>query len=805
MMIESTPTEESAVPALHVDLAQVCVVDGVWQDMPDHLAAFDEARLGASAHGRGQLYVLLDVSGEVEGRAEVERELIETIRREYGARRGSITFALSEALRAANGVLFQLNLSVAREARRMSGISAVVLRGQDLYIAQAGPAVVYAEVAGTLHRFPAESDWFNEDQPLINPQGNASAPLGVRREFACDLFHTPVAAGDVFVLATRALTQLAGTEELAQAFKDRGAEDIADFLEDAANSSDLSAIVAELVDPRDLQELAPQGPDQVQPEFNATAEPTGGEPEPEGEWIPWPESTVQAMTPAPPTAAPDVESPVPAASEAEPAEERLAQLREERRLKRQAQLGALGHAIRGVGTTLVGGMAAIGAVLLRATQVVDWERLRDWFNRALNTFFFAAWRLLALLVRLILPGAVPKQPLMPRRASKEPIWLKGAALVLPVLLVALAFSAYYTQDLRRAEQAAALVQQAQTALNQAKILKESDKNAARLQLKQALALVDEAQTVNPAGQPPSIRFEIQDQLNEVNDIDVLYHLLSIAPASPEPSDLAQVVADDNNIYFLDRGAGRIYHYVVNESATQSGPDKDNGVILQTGAKVGNVTVDRIRDIAWAVSADNTKSWLVAVTGNALLQYDPGAGAWRAPTIVDTSAWGEIRAVASYNGNLYLLDATKNQLWKYLPTANGYSPQATPYLPANSGADFSHAVDLAIDGEVWVLNSDGTLLRFRMGQRVPFEMNGLDVPLKNPAALSVPPEANALYIADAGNQRLVEFDKTGRYVRQFKPWAKEGTAFEGLRALFASESKRKFYFISSGGVYLANIP
>ncbi len=146
-MIETPPSESSPL-ALHVELAQVCVIDGIWQDVPDHIAVFEDSRLIASATAdelaaartRGNLYILLDVSGEVEGRSEVERELIETIRREYSRRRGSITFGLSEALRAANASLFDLNLQAPREARRMAGISAVVLRGDDLYVAQAGPA-----------------------------------------------------------------------------------------------------------------------------------------------------------------------------------------------------------------------------------------------------------------------------------------------------------------------------------------------------------------------------------------------------------------------------------------------------------------------------------------------------------------------------------------------------------------------------------------------------------------------------------------------------------------------------------------
>ena len=39
--------------AFNVELATVCMVDGIWQDQPDNVATFVEARLGDLARGRG--------------------------------------------------------------------------------------------------------------------------------------------------------------------------------------------------------------------------------------------------------------------------------------------------------------------------------------------------------------------------------------------------------------------------------------------------------------------------------------------------------------------------------------------------------------------------------------------------------------------------------------------------------------------------------------------------------------------------------------------------------------------------------
>jgi len=165
----------------------------------------------------------------------------------------------------------------------------------------------------------------------------------------------------------------------------------------------------------------------------------------------------------------------------------------------------------------------------------------------------------------------------------------------------------------------------------------------------------------------------------------------------------------------------------------------------------------------------------------------------------------VRAVDSFGGNIYLLDATPRQIYKYVPTDAGYNPQSSPYLPANLKEDFSQVVDIAIDGDVWVLRRAGSVLRFRAGQALPFQLTELDVPLKDPTAIITPQDVDAIYIADAGNQRVVRFDKNGKFVRQFKPSAEHADVFNALKSLFVDESLRRFYFVNGSAVYMANVP
>jgi hypothetical protein len=205
-----------------------------------------------------------------------------------------------------------------------------------------------------------------------------------------------------------------------------------------------------------------------------------------------------------------------------------------------------------------------------------------------------------------------------------------------------------------------------------------------------------------------------------------------------------------------------------------------------------------------VTRGQDKALIVAVTDKGFLAYDLEAKQWNAYDIQDADKWGELRAVEGFNSNLYLLDAQNNQIYKYAATAAGYSPQAAPYFPANAQVNLSKAIDMAIDGDVWVLNDNGIVRRFRSGAPVSFELGALATPLKNPVALYTRTGSDSLYIADAGNHRIVEFDKNGKFVRQFQAAAEKSQVLANLQDLTVNELKRKVYFVNSNAAYLANL-
>jgi hypothetical protein len=869
---ESTPTPRDDVHTLDVELATVCMVDGIWQDQPDNVAAFVEARLGDLARGRGNLYICLDISGDIEGRGELERALVEVIRDTYAESRGSVSFGLSEALRAANAYLYDNNRQVQRELRRMAGVSAVVLRGSDLYICQAGPAVVYVEASEKLARFPAESDWFTEDAPLFAPQGAASAPLGIRREFAADLAHTAVSIGDVFVLASRALTQLATTQELAIAFTERSAAEIGAYLEELGQDADVTALVAELIDPHahadelftpdetethiesfpvplgalvvaDASEPALEEPVDAEADYAPEAEPAfalqmpvaplaradeyeldwesdNSEPtenlatnelpapvafEPEMQTPPQ-THTVVPIAPPPPPAYRPAPPPVPRAAVAiapqtEPPDydAELERRRAARAAERAARNAGVQRALGGVVSLIAIMSGAVTGLWHRLLGDVDWDKKGKQTNRTLNLAVGILISFVMLLVRLVLPGAPASSKLMPRRATSDPVWLKALAIALPILMLVLTGARYYQTINAKQAQFETLLAQADTMVKQAEV--NPDRAQALTQLQDAKKILRQATELQDSTKGRALLFRIQDQQNELEGVAIFRFLPEIAQAGAG-TQFAQIAATDQDIFLLDR-QNSIHHYVINDVSGETKPAEPNAVILKPGAEIGAQTVARVR-LLTKVTRGQDKALIVAVTDKGFLAYDLEAKQWNAYDIQDADKWGELRAVEGFNSNLYLLDAQNNQIYKYAATAAGYSPQAAPYFPANAQVNLSKAIDMAIDGDVWVLNDNGIVRRFRSGAPVSFELGALATPLKNPVALYTRTGSDSLYIADAGNHRIVEFDKNGKFVRQFQAAAEKSQVLANLQDLTVNELKRKVYFVNSNAAYLANL-
>ena len=149
-----------------------------------------------------------------------------------------------------------------------------------------------------------------------------------------------------------------------------------------------------------------------------------------------------------------------------------------------------------------------------------------------------------------------------------------------------------------------------------------------------------------------------------------------------------------------------------------------------------------------------------------------------------STWGNIVGADTYQGNLYLLDSTNKEVWKYARAGSGLSlPQK--YFKKKPGIENPAAI--AIDGAIWIGDKEGKILKFLGGNEQKFDISGLDKPMGEIADIFTTEGSTRLFVLDKGNGRILVLDKSGKYVSQHV-----GEDFKKATTLVVDENAKTVY-------------
>ncbi len=705
---------------------------GIPQERPLNITVVEGASLLAPRRNRGSLYILVEVLGALPDPDYTVKRLADVIRTEYYKATGSITGGIGAALRAANDLLFEENLSSAREERGVAGVSCAVLREGELYLGQLGPALAYLAQADGLRRFPEESPWLRQAVPT-NAERAASPPIGVRRVVEPAFYHATMAEGDTLVLASPALARMTTSRMVAEAVA-LGGPDAAEQLLKLAAGRDLSVLMVTL-----------EAGGQVPAWADEEEEPTEVEVAPREEEV---EEQPETLQPRPPLTVP--RSPRVGAGSRQGYERAPSQ-------KRPGLLEVL--------RSLLPDRPPQGQAV-RRTRVAGGPRRRT------------NGRTVALLATLV-----------------------------PILVVLLVVVTRCQYDRSRRLQVENLLRQAEEARTAG--VNSGQKATLREGLQRAIGLIDQALVVAPQeGKALRLRQEMADQLDEASSVQRLYtlwELADFAAAADSPAQPTQIIVRAPEVFVLDRGTSRVYRRMLSPAGDALEPLAADAVLVQKGETRGAIVVGELLDMVWMPPGGErkTENLLILERNGSLLQWDASQGITVLP-VADSAAWKKPQAAGAYSGNFYLLDPIQNRILKYVPKAGGYTAPPVDYLPNPPPGDLSGAVDMAIDGHIYVLLADGTILKFLMGNPQPFHMSDLDMPLSNPVAIAVTGEDEAhgsLYVADAGLARVVQFTKQGEFVRQYKAGDGQATLAK-LHGLFVDEGKQRIYLTSGSKLYMA---
>jgi hypothetical protein len=384
--------------------------------------------------------------------------------------------------------------------------------------------------------------------------------------------------------------------------------------------------------------------------------------------------------------------------------------------------------------------------------------------------------------------------------------LRNIAIAIPLLVVLIVSISYLQKGRLREAEYNQFVTNARNKFDQARAIT-GDANASLALMAEAEAALLQAEQIKE-NQPEiaDLRQQMIQEADRIGQVQRLYYLPQVRQYTDPGTNMQGIIIQGVEVYLLDTGNDRIFYHRLDDTGEALLPDGDSVLVTAKGQEIENIQVGDLLGMTWMPTGGNRQtSDLVILNSTGLLEYNPTWGITTS-ALAGGESLGLPVAVSSYFGNFYILDPQLNALLRYLPTPDGYGAPPQSYFPVDQPVDLTGAVDVAIDGAVYVLFKDGRITKHLTGQPVEFNVTGLDKPFNNPVAIYTAPDETVhhIYIADAGHQRIVQLNKDGSFVRQFKPRAGEAVTFANLQDIFVDEISSRIFILDSNNLYIGKM-
>ena len=787
---------------------------------------------------RGNLYAIVELTGDNPGRDELSERMLSALQRTYYTAKGSQAEVMRAAVDAAQRKADEFNQLHGDHPLR-AGIICVGLLQSHLLMLHSGPALALIGAQSAVDRYPA--DILNFDQPAA-PDGEAEFyrhhieegaalflggaewldEVPIRTLAATVAYLTMANCGE----AARGLRDQYAIEELPGIFvviepeggrsnsarrhtvPDSTSGPVSDSVSDSeseptaaptalssdSSSSDSSSSDSSLPpSPRAGQtDPASRGRESGLPTAVHAAPPVRDVP---------PVSTVPPAHASPAPAPHSTLEPTPedatvreATMGASPSRPAVSQVSEDARqdfvrgddipAQRERNLGSLaGRAAGGLAAGVRSAQRALRNFLPDRSADDDYDAADD--GRARQTSLFDAP-----------PDMAPPEP---ARGGRARLFVLLALLILVLVPVVVLAVSWGKGGAARAE-AEALIDMASAQFVAAQdALDAGDGATGRSQLEAALNNLSSAEAL--IGSTPEIgriRSQIEVDLQDVLQVRALNAL--VAPLVTFPADAmpSRVLSIDQDIYVLDTGRQLIERYRLDlnqEFIADAAPLS----VIRAGDAIDGVTVGRLVDMAWqpAVAGIQDKPGLLVLDrNNQFFRYDPRVEGATFIALGDPSALQLPNQIGNYGSRTYVADEGTQQIMRY--EAGGFGLTPTPWFAAQTATNLTGLRRMAIDGDIWLLYPTGIVLRYNQGESVPFSIKGSVAQIGDPIDMAVGQQSDIIYIADAAGERIFTFDKSGSYLAQYT--APEAGQLANLRGLYLDDVAGKLFILTQSALF-----
>ncbi len=219
----------------------------------------------------------------------------------------------------------------------------------------------------------------------------------------------------------------------------------------------------------------------------------------------------------------------------------------------------------------------------------------------------------------------------------------------------------------------------------------------------------------------------------------------------------------------------------------------NSALISYNRQNGKIEDSSLKLAQTAIKIAYLNDALAAVyDGQGLYVWDFGAGKIGSGFNSNVPQKDDFAGLSTYptNRRVYLADKKQAQIVSFLPGNDGFSKPAV----AAQDPSLKTAVDLAIDGNIYVLTKTG-INKFQSGRMVGFGNPFAITPFSGSGKIYTQKDFKYIYVLDAGNKRVLVLDKKGALVNNLR--SKDLTNPKD----FAVDEKNKAIFVLNDGSLL----
>jgi len=351
-----------------------------------------------------------------------------------------------------------------------------------------------------------------------------------------------------------------------------------------------------------------------------------------------------------------------------------------------------------------------------------------------------------------LPNIIKRQKQAPEKTVKKKklfgiISYKLLFVIIIALIISFTFSIVWLYNRQQEKEKLAeynqIVQTIETKLNQA------EASFLFRNTKKSLAMMSEAK-------------EMIDNLPQAKETEQQNYDKLLNQYSSLQNKLLKIeTVEANEIINLDNLSSDSPKIELLSSSVLSIADNNNLHILNLAANQPQMVNTEIQSNIVSLCPFDENNLYVLFENNQLYQYLADSSQLNRIDISSKGIWSDFKV---YNKHLYFLAPQNNQIFKLRNV--GSSSFGPPQEWLDETVDFSKSASLAIDGDIYILNSDGKIQKFLSGAAQTFSQQNVEPAIQNTTKIYTNTDSNFIYILDKPTKRVIVLTKTGLVIVQY---------------------------------------